>query len=52
MKIVNRLLPAPGGADGDTPNTGWQSTSARIPSVLTRLADRATLDNNEVPQPS
>jgi NAD(P)-dependent dehydrogenase (short-subunit alcohol dehydrogenase family) len=52
MALTNRLLPDPTGADGDEPREGWQSMSDRIPSAWTRLADRATLDNNEVPQSS
>jgi NAD(P)-dependent dehydrogenase (short-subunit alcohol dehydrogenase family) len=52
MALTNQLLPDPIGADGDESRAGWQSMSDRIPSAWTRLADRATLDNNEMPQPS
>ena len=49
MAIADWLLPAATGADGDTSRSGWQSVSSVAPSAITRLADRATLSNNEVP---
>jgi NAD(P)-dependent dehydrogenase (short-subunit alcohol dehydrogenase family) len=49
MAIVNRLLPGPAGEAGAIAHPGWQSTSALAPSALTRLSDRASVENNEVP---
>jgi NAD(P)-dependent dehydrogenase (short-subunit alcohol dehydrogenase family) len=46
----NWLLPSPSQAEGDEAWSGWQSVSDLAPSVVTRLADRASLDNNQVPQ--
>jgi NAD(P)-dependent dehydrogenase (short-subunit alcohol dehydrogenase family) len=47
--LTNRLLPAPtDGADARA-KSGWQSVSSLAPSVLSRSADRATVDNNEAP---
>jgi NAD(P)-dependent dehydrogenase (short-subunit alcohol dehydrogenase family) len=48
MALVNRLLPGPTGAEGDQAKTGWESQSALAPSVLTRLSDQATAQNNEM----
>ncbi len=51
MSLFNRLLPkATGEADGDQARSGWQSPSRWAPSLLTRLSDRATAQNNELPQ--
>jgi hypothetical protein len=41
MTIANGVLPSPTDEDGDTPRSGWQSTSRWAPSVLTRLTERA-----------
>jgi NAD(P)-dependent dehydrogenase (short-subunit alcohol dehydrogenase family) len=46
MRLMNRLLPAPADTHGDYARTGWESQSALAPSLLTRLADQATQDNN------
>jgi NAD(P)-dependent dehydrogenase (short-subunit alcohol dehydrogenase family) len=51
MSIFNRLLPGPTrDMDGDQARSGWQSPSRWAPSLLTRLSDRATAQNNELPQ--
>jgi NAD(P)-dependent dehydrogenase (short-subunit alcohol dehydrogenase family) len=50
MKIVNRFLPKAAGKDkGDESRTGSE-TRRLIPAWMTRLADRATLRNNEMPR--
>jgi NAD(P)-dependent dehydrogenase (short-subunit alcohol dehydrogenase family) len=47
LRIMNRLLPGPTTeADGDQARTGWESQSSLAPSLLTRLGDRATEENN------
>jgi hypothetical protein len=48
----NSLLPSATGAEGDEARSGWQSVSRVAPSPLTRLSDRASLENNQVPQNS
>jgi NAD(P)-dependent dehydrogenase (short-subunit alcohol dehydrogenase family) len=48
LKAANRLLPDPTGPSGDVRRTGWESFSDASPSALTRLADRATAENNEL----
>jgi NAD(P)-dependent dehydrogenase (short-subunit alcohol dehydrogenase family) len=55
LNLVGRLLPRPllqagAGQAYFSPEawTGWDSTSTLAPSVLTLLADRATVANNEV----
>lgn len=48
LKLVDRLLPPPNGVDGNTARTGWDSRSFLAPSILTRLGDRATVQNNEL----
>ena len=40
------------GAGGDEARSGWQSVSRIAPSPVTRLSDRASLENNQVPQGS
>jgi NAD(P)-dependent dehydrogenase (short-subunit alcohol dehydrogenase family) len=50
MTYANRLLPSPA-EGGDEARSGWQSTSRYAPSRLTTLADRASVDNNELPLP-
>ena len=52
MAIANRLLPKAGDGSGDRARSGWQSVSRYVPSRLTRLADRATIENNELPDAS
>ena len=48
MKAVSALLPAPTGPEGDQRQTGWESTSALAPSILTALADQNIALNNEL----
>jgi NAD(P)-dependent dehydrogenase (short-subunit alcohol dehydrogenase family) len=48
----NSLLPSVSGPSGDEARSGWQSVSRVAPSPVTRLSDRATLENNQVPQSS
>ena len=47
MKLVQYLLPGPGGKSGKELQSGWDSMSRWSPSLLTRLADQAIEDNNE-----
>ncbi len=49
MRLVNAMLPSPDVHAGLDSRSGWQSMTRLAPSVLTRLADRATAENNEVP---
>lgn len=49
MQLMNRLLPHAGSSLGDKARSGWQSPSRWAPSLLTRLSDRASARNNEVP---
>ena len=49
MRLVNAMLPSPDVQAGLDSRSGWQSTTRLAPSVLTRLSDRATRENNEVP---
>jgi NAD(P)-dependent dehydrogenase (short-subunit alcohol dehydrogenase family) len=48
LELAARLLPGPADADGDEARPGWQSTSRWAPSLLTRLADEAAVENNEL----
>jgi NAD(P)-dependent dehydrogenase (short-subunit alcohol dehydrogenase family) len=48
MAFGNRLLPAPVGG-GHEARSGWQSVSRLVPSMFTKLADRASIENNELP---
>lgn len=48
MTLMNELLPEPTNVAGDQPKTGWESRSSWAPSLLTRLSDRATEENNEL----
>jgi NAD(P)-dependent dehydrogenase (short-subunit alcohol dehydrogenase family) len=48
MAMGNRLLPSPVDG-GDVARSGWQSVSRFVPSALTTLADRASVENNELP---
>jgi NAD(P)-dependent dehydrogenase (short-subunit alcohol dehydrogenase family) len=43
------VLPGVDEDGGQASRSGWQSVSETIPSAITTLADRATLENNEVP---
>lgn len=49
MTLANRLLPAADESRGNDAKSGWQSVSRLVPSPLTALAERATLENNELP---
>jgi NAD(P)-dependent dehydrogenase (short-subunit alcohol dehydrogenase family) len=49
LSLANRLLPRADEHGDDRSHTGWQSVSKYVPSSMTRLADRATLENNELP---
>jgi NAD(P)-dependent dehydrogenase (short-subunit alcohol dehydrogenase family) len=46
MRLVNRFLPKPGGAEGNQLRAGSE-VRRLIPDWLTRSADRATIQNNE-----
>lgn len=48
QELANRLLPGPAGEDGREARPGWQSPSRWAPSFLTRLSDRAAVENNEL----
>ncbi|HVF10529.1 MAG TPA: SDR family oxidoreductase [Abditibacteriaceae bacterium] len=48
MSLGARLMPAATDAEGDAQKTGWESRTKWAPSPLTRLADRATEENNEL----
>jgi NAD(P)-dependent dehydrogenase (short-subunit alcohol dehydrogenase family) len=49
MALVNRLLPRSGGRNPFEDKTGWESRPRWLPSIVTRLADRAADRNNERP---
>jgi hypothetical protein len=49
MRLVNAFLPSPDPHAGVESRLGWHSMSSVAPSVLTRMADRATVENNEIP---
>jgi short-subunit dehydrogenase len=49
MGLVNRALPKTPGRTGDTLRRGSESQSPIAPSVLTRPADKAAQQNNEIP---
>jgi NAD(P)-dependent dehydrogenase (short-subunit alcohol dehydrogenase family) len=49
MSLSNRFLPAAAEKDGDQARSGWQSVSRFAPSPITRLTDRASTENNELP---
>ena len=48
MGLLNRALPRTPGRTGDTSRPGFESQSLIAPSVLTRSADDAALNNNEI----
>jgi len=51
--LASRLLPGPARDATNISKEGWKSRSLLAPAILTRSADRAALDNNELPdQPS
>jgi S1-C subfamily serine protease len=49
LGLVCRLLPGPGGADGDKLKRGWESQSMVALSLLTFPANRAVVDHKEQP---
>ena len=49
MSLTNWLLPSAAAEGGDEVRSGWQSVSRLIPSGVTRLSDRASAENNELP---
>jgi len=49
LEMANWLMPRAGNADPDDTRSGWQSVSSTVPSAITKLADQATIDNNELP---
>jgi hypothetical protein len=52
LSLANRFLPRADENGDDRSHTGWQSVSKYVPSSMTRLADRATVENNELPDAS
>ena len=48
LALVNRALPRTGGRKGDNAKRGSESRSPIASSVLTHLADRAAVRNNEI----
>src|SRR5947209_10245679 len=48
LQAIARRLPAPADEDGREARPGWQNASRWVPSVLTRLADEAAVENNEL----
>ena len=48
LELAARLLPEPSTEGGEEARPGWQSTSRWVPSLLTRLADEAAVENNEL----
>lgn len=52
MAAANRVLPGAAGAKGNEERAGYESRPRWMPSVVTRLADRAAERNNELrPRP-
>jgi NAD(P)-dependent dehydrogenase (short-subunit alcohol dehydrogenase family) len=49
LTMANWLMPAAGGAYPSDLRSGWESTSRHVRSAVTKLADRATVENNELP---
>jgi NAD(P)-dependent dehydrogenase (short-subunit alcohol dehydrogenase family) len=47
IALGNRMLPGPTDEAGNEIRSGWQSQSSVSPSILTRLSDRATDQNNQ-----
>jgi short-subunit dehydrogenase len=48
--LMNRVLPSPDPDGSKQLYSGWESQSGFLPSWLTALSDRATLENNELPE--
>jgi NAD(P)-dependent dehydrogenase (short-subunit alcohol dehydrogenase family) len=50
MSLTNQMvLPGPAENAGAEAHSGWQSLSDRTPSRLTKLTERAAVENNELP---
>jgi NAD(P)-dependent dehydrogenase (short-subunit alcohol dehydrogenase family) len=49
LAMANWLLPSAANGDANETRSGWQSVSSHVPSAMTQLADRATIENNELP---
>jgi NAD(P)-dependent dehydrogenase (short-subunit alcohol dehydrogenase family) len=52
MATANRVLPGAAGASGNEDRAGHESRSRWMPSLVTRLADRAAERNNELRPPA
>jgi NAD(P)-dependent dehydrogenase (short-subunit alcohol dehydrogenase family) len=50
MSMTNRVLPSAVDDGGRASRSGWQSVSRLAPTFISRQADRATAENNEVPE--
>jgi NAD(P)-dependent dehydrogenase (short-subunit alcohol dehydrogenase family) len=48
MALINRVLPRPRGAEGNEERRGFESRPRWMPSIATRLGDRAAERNNEI----
>lgn len=48
LSLTERLLPGAAQADGEHRQPGWASRTSAAPSLLTWLADKAALRNNEL----
>jgi NAD(P)-dependent dehydrogenase (short-subunit alcohol dehydrogenase family) len=48
LQAANSMLPGPAPSLGDERRSGWQSASDWAPSALTRLAEQAAAENNEI----
>jgi NAD(P)-dependent dehydrogenase (short-subunit alcohol dehydrogenase family) len=48
LALADRLLPRATNGEGEQIRAGWQSASRWAPSLLTRLSDRAAVENNEL----
>jgi NAD(P)-dependent dehydrogenase (short-subunit alcohol dehydrogenase family) len=49
VSLITRLLPGSGGKNPFEAKTGWESRPRWLPSIATRLGDRAAVRNNEIP---
>jgi NAD(P)-dependent dehydrogenase (short-subunit alcohol dehydrogenase family) len=47
MALTSRVLPRSGGKHPSTEKAGWESRPGWLPSILTRLIDRAAVRNHE-----
>ncbi|HYH44636.1 MAG TPA: SDR family oxidoreductase [Thermoanaerobaculia bacterium] len=48
LQFANRLMPEAAESGGQEARPGWENPSKWAPSVLTRLADQAAVENNEL----